>query len=351
MHFVFPIFLIAISAVSSLLMAKISRDQNLAQSLFAQRALYYYLFYFLLHQLKIRIKDLERIFVTLGMVYVLFYVVQFVLYPRIIFDAFILEDRGTIRIYMTGADYMTIAFFMSVQGFLRTTRTKYLIFALAFFSIFVLTGGRQTMAIMILVVILFLIIDRKVKSRIFLGLVGLIGAFTIFIIFQPIFEALLLQSNRDIRLGENYVRIQGARFYLTDFFRNPAAYITGNGMYHTATNYGKEIYIYNIKYGYYLGDIGVFGNYVIYGAFFILGIFTICIRALRIRIEANYQYIKYMFVAMILALVTAGGFSDSDVICFVVCLLYIIDQSSNTIQKKGSEIISNEKSLNYKLKT
>jgi hypothetical protein len=190
------------------------------------------------------------------------------------------------------------------------------------------------MATIVFVIILFLIIDKKVKSRVFLAFLGLIGAFSAFLIFQSIFEALLAQSNRDVNLGENYIRVQAARYYLTEFFRNPASYLTGNGMYHGASNYGKEIYIYHIKYGYYLGDIGVIGNYVIYGALFVVGVFGICIRSLRIRIEEEYHYIKYMFVAIILALLTAGGFSSSDVICFIMCMLYMIDQSSDSQNEK-----------------
>ena len=104
--------------------------------------------------------------------------------------------------------------FLSVQSFLRTNKFKYLVFVLAIFSIFILNGGRQTMAIMSFVFILFLIIDRKVKSRLFLAFLGIAGGFALFILFRDIFEALIMQSKSDASIREEYIRITAARYYL-----------------------------------------------------------------------------------------------------------------------------------------
>ncbi len=326
-YFTFAIGLLFFSLLTSMLMAKYSRDQNFADTLLAQRAIYYYLFYFLLHQLKIRPRDLERIIIFFGILHVVMYIVQFFLYPKVIFDVFMLADRGTIRVYLKGSDYMAIAFFMSIQAFLRTNKIKYLFLTSLFFLIFILLGSRQTMAIMAFTMVLFIIFSKKVKSRLLIGFLVASCVSFVFIMFQDIFKALLLQSSSDLTLGTEYIRFMAAKHFLTDFFRNGFAYITGNGMFANTSSYGNEIERLKGN-GFYLGDIGIIGNYVIYGAFFIAGVFLICVKVLRVKVEDNQAYIKYMFIAILLSLITGGGFANADFICAIVCLLYLVDVSN-----------------------
>jgi hypothetical protein len=321
------IVLIFLSLITSMLMAKFSRNQDFSATLFAQRAIYYYLFYFLLHQLKVRPEDLERIFIYFGLLHVLLYLIQFFLFPRIIFDVFILADRGTVRIYMKGSDYLVISYFMSLQAFFRTNNFKYLFLTLLFFSIFVLLGGRQTMAIMAFVLILFLLFNRKIKSRFFIGILILACIGLVFIMFQGVFEALLVQSVKDRNLGSNYIRFLSARHFLTDFFQAPMAYLTGNGMYGNNTSYGLEIKGLMAQ-GFYLGDIGLLGNYVIYGALFIIGVLGICIKSVTAKYLQNQAYIRYVFIAICFSLITGGGFVNADFICAISCLMYMIDVSN-----------------------
>lgn len=333
------IMLIFISLFTSMVMAQATREQSFSSTLIAQRAIYYYLFYFLLHQLKIKPSDLEKIFIALGIVHVILYLLQFFFYPKILFDVFMLSDRGTIRIYMKGSDYLVISYFMCIQAFFRTNKIKYLLLTLVFFSIFILLGGRQTMAIMAFVLILFLIYDKKVKSRILLGMLIMACVFLVFIIFQEIFQQLVVQSAKDSRLGADYIRFVSARYFLTDFFKSPLAYITGNGMYSNSTNYGIEIKRL-MSHGYYLGDIGLIGNYAIYGIFFIIGVIGICVKSLRARILEAHTYVKYMFIAIVLSLITGGGFVNADFICSITCLLYMIDVSVH-FKRSKAEIIQN----------
>jgi len=326
-NFIFPVTLILLSVGTSMIMAYYSRNQGFAQTLFAQRAMYYYLFYFLLHQLKIKPKDIEKVFIALGLLYVLLYLVQFTLYPKILFDGYVRSDRGTIRIYLPGLDYMAIAFFIGIQYFFRTNRFKFLLLVLLIFVIYILTGGRQTMAVVVLIAIVFLVVDKKVKSRFLLGFLGLIGIVAGFFIFQSIFEAILVESRSDARLGDDYIRLKAAEFFLTDFFKSPMAYITGNGMYFNTSSYGKEI-TYNMVHRHYvLGDVGLIGNYALYGAFFVWGVLLICYKALKLKIEPAYIYIKLMFVNLIISMVIAGGLTHADTACFVVLMIYMIDVS------------------------
>ncbi|MBN1183884.1 MAG: hypothetical protein JXB49_16445, partial [Bacteroidales bacterium] len=325
-NFTTYIVLVFLSLITSMSMAYYSRGQSIADTLLAQRAIYYYIFYFLLHQLKIKPKDLEQIFIFFGLLSILLYLVQFFLYPKVIFDVFMLPDRGTIRIYMQGSSYVSIAYLMCIQGFFRTNKIGYLILVLIFFSNFVLLGARETMAIMSLVLILFLLFSKKVKSRIFIGILVLFGIGLIFILFQEIFLALIVQSKRDTSLGTGYIRFAAAKYFLTDFFNTPVAYFTGNGMYSNNSSYGVEISRIMSK-RFFLGDIGIIGNYAIYGPLFVIGVLGICFKSIKSKIQENFIYIKYMFIVIILSLLTGGAFADADFIVFIMCLLYLIDVS------------------------
>jgi hypothetical protein len=146
--------------------------------------------------------------------------------------------------------------------------------------------------------------------------------------FQDIFRELLVTSNRDRSQGSSYVRIQATKFFLTNFFKTPVAYITGNGVPGNNSEYGSEVSLIRLSKGFYLGDIGMIGTYVMYGAFFVLGVAGIFYKAFTIRIQEHYCYIKYMFLGTFLSLVTGSGFGSTDFICFICCLMYIIDVTS-----------------------
>lgn len=331
-NYIFPILLIVLSLITSMIMASYSRDQEFMKTLYSQRAMYFYLLYFLLHFLKIKPRDLEIILLSFGIIYVLLFITQYVLYPKIIFDAYVRLERGTIRIYLAGSGFLAVAIYMCAQFFFRTNNLKYLLLLFLFLLIIVFSGGRTGIAIIIFTLTLFLIFDKKIKSRLFLMFLGLIACTMIYVIFQSIFDALISQSQFDLRVGQDYIRIKAAEYFLTDFFRNPIAYITGNGMFASHTAYGNEIESLMINNGFYLADIGIIGNYVLFGAFFLIAIFMIITKTLKLKFESRYVYLKFFFIDIILGLLTAGSFTQAHFIVLIACILYMVDASHHLYQ-------------------
>lgn len=235
---------------------------------------------------------------------------------------------------------MNISYMMSIQAFLRTNKLKYLIFTLIFFSISILLGGRETMALMVLILVLFVLFNKKVKSRVFIGILMMAGIFAAFLLFQEVFQALVKQTRSDVSMGQDYIRIVAAKYFLTDFFKTPWAYLTGNGMYNAGTAYGNEIARITSRQ-FFLGDIGIVGNFAIYGTFFVIGVLGICFKAVTFPLKDRFIYIRYLFIAGIIVLITGGGFATSDYICFIVCILYIIDVSPYLKDEKTKEIFNN----------
>jgi hypothetical protein len=323
--------LIFLSFATSVLMANFSRDQSISETIYAQRALFYYLFYFLLHQLKIDTKDLEKIFIGFGIWYIFIYLVQYFAYPKLIFDALIMNDRGTIRIYISGLDYLAVCYFIGIQGFLRTNKLKYLIFTLLNFSIFILQGGRQTIVLMALLFLIAILFSKRVKSRTVIIFLVLLCSGLVFFLFQGIFKEMFTQSQYDIGKGSNYVRYRTIMFYLHDFSKTAWAYITGNGMFSSESGYGKEMLRLYTSKGYYLGDVGIIGMFAVFGIFFIIALLGFFIKIFSIKIQNAHFYIKYMFIGVLISLATSNSFTESAFICMLCGLLYILDVSHHQV--------------------
>jgi len=326
-NFTVPVVLILLSALTSMITAYLVRDQKIIHTLFAQRALYYYFLYFLLHQMRFDTRDIENLFIFFALVYLALHFIQTFLYPNIFFNATVFLDRGTIRIYLPGSHYIAVAFLIFLQRFSRTGGLINLVLLLTIAAAYIMRGGRLPMAILVLTVVLFFLFERKVRSRLLMIMLGLVGGFAIFIIFRNVFLELIATSERQASMGQEYIRFRTAEFFLTDFFESPVAYITGNGYGYSNSHYGKLISHLSAHYGYTLGDIGIIGNYAIFGAFFVIGVLIICIRAVRLRIGSGQHYIRYYFISVILGLVLSGGFARPDFIVLAVCLLYVLDVS------------------------
>jgi hypothetical protein len=55
-------------------------------------------------------------------------------------------------------------------------------------------------------------------------------------------------------------------------------------------------------------------------------------------VKAEQTYIKYMFGAVILSLLTSGGFGDSAFVCFIVSILYLIDISNKEQSEQNQQV-------------
>jgi hypothetical protein len=71
LNFKYPVFLILTGVFLSMVIANAYHSQGYALTFWAQRFMYFYLFYFFLHVLKPDIKDLEKIILTLGILYLI----------------------------------------------------------------------------------------------------------------------------------------------------------------------------------------------------------------------------------------------------------------------------------------
>ena len=327
LHFKWEIFLIFIAVFTSMFMANSTYGQGFSTTLIAQRYMYYYLIYYMLHSLKIPDYDLEKIIIGFAVVYAAFYVLQYLAYPTRIFDVRVSQERGTIRIFQAGLSYLIIAYFMMLNQLFKEFSLLKMSALLFFVSIFFLMATRQLILSVLVVSMANILFSKQVKSKILIILLIAVGTIPLIIMFQEMIMSMItLSQKQSVNVQEN-TRVIAATFFLTEFFPNNLAYITGNGADSTNSAYGVMIQMYKNVYGFYQSDVGIIGDFSKYGLFFLIGVILILVKALKAKMTAKLNYIRYFFVMVILISFTGGGFfgDGADSIVAVSILLYIID--------------------------
>lgn len=324
--FGWEILLIFIAVVLSMLMAWSAHNQGLPTTLIAQRFMYFYLFYFALHFLKIPDYDLEKIIVALAVIYFLFYVLQFISYPRLLFTIRVIEERGTIRIFQTGLPYLILAYFYILnKSFSGMTLSRAVLLA-SFFSVVIMMGTRQLLFSIFLLTMLNILFSRKLKSKVLVVLVSALAVIPVVLMFQDIFLNIInLSKEQSVGFEEN-IRVLAGTFFLTDFFPTPWAYLTGNGADSANSGYGVMIQMYKDVLDFYQSDVGLIGDFSKFGAVFLIAVISILYRILSCSLPDDLIYIKYFYVFVILTSFTGVGlFGDANSIVAVCITLYIID--------------------------
>jgi hypothetical protein len=174
-----------------------------------------------------------------------------------------------------------------------------------------------------------LIFSKKIKSRALILILVLATLGMAYYMFQDIIENLLAISQTQSGSYNENIRIRAAKFYLSDFYPNDLAYITGNGQGHQASPYGREIQSYKTNLGYYQSDIGIIGEYTKYGAFFIFGVFAILLKGIGQKLNINVKYVHYTLILILISIPLGMFFTTPDGIVIVCIMMYILDSKRN----------------------
>lgn len=344
------ISLLLIAVVLSMFGASFFHGQSLMATALAQKAIYFYLLYYLLSYLKIHPDEMIRLFFVLGCMFIGIYLIQFILYPKMILSSKVLEERGTIRIYLTGGGFAFFLYFLSLSRFFQTKHIKYILLILANIVVFILIGSRQLIATVMAVTLAYLIISKTVKSKLLIGMLGAMFMVSVYLIFQDIFASMFEVSQDQKGDGMENVRLRAAIFFLYEFFPNTFSYIIGNGAWNPHSEYGSRIIYYMQYFGYFQADIGMIGEYSKYGLLFVLVEIFIYIRVIIMKLPAHLYYIKYMFAAnFLMAFTGSGGFSEAANVVNICLVLYLIDAYKTIeLHTESKKAIQNEEIIQMK---
>lgn len=344
-NFTIPVVILLVSALVSTFAAYGFWNQNLEVTLWAQRSMYFYLFYFLLSKFRLHPDILMKAIIFLGGVYMLIYIGQSIIYPIKLVSYRVFSDRGTLRIFMPGAGYLQLGYYLCLYLFFRDYKLSNLAYVIGALVVFVLVGSRQLLASIGLITIIFLLLNRVVRVKALLIPLMISSVIPIYFLFQDVFIAMLDVTSNQGSDWKNDIRVRAASFFLTDFFPSPFAYLTGNGTEGTSSIYGLKVQGYALRYGFFQSDIGLIGDYVKFGPLFLIGVFASLFTVIRAKLTGELIFVKYFILGVILMLFTGSSAFGNGGNIVVLCLVfYIVDASlyinaNPELEKKGELFI------------
>ena len=342
-YFTAPIILIFVSVLISMFGAYAFQSQSFIITAYAQRAMYFYLLYLLLHIMKVPGEFIIKCLLTFALLYIGLYLLQYFIYPVQITDAKMGLSRETLRIFLPGGGYLVLGYFIWLYLTFKTFKIKYVIFLLLSITVFILMGSRQAIAGIALVTLVFILHTRLVKSKVLLFIIIGAAFIPIFYLFQDVFYAMFEATREQSQSIESNIRVRAAKFFLTDFFPNKWAYFTGNGAHSYKSLYGLRVLRYRMEYGYYQTDIGLIGEYTQYGFLYVVGSVIILSRVLIKKIPEKLMFIKYYFMNIIIGLVTgAGAFGNSNRIIEICMVLYLVDLYLNDAESLKNYMVTSD---------
>lgn len=335
LNFRHPVLLIFTGVFLSMIIASAYHNQSYMLTLWAQRFMYFYLFYFFLHVLKPDVKELEKIVLTLGILYAASFIIQYIIHPTVLFNVRQDVERSTIRIFIPGSSFMGLSLYMCLHRFYTLNKVRYIFLVAIFLSIMILTGTRYALSVTFLVIIASLIFSKVIRSRYVIYMLVLIATVPLFFIFEEIFVGMLGVSEEQSSDILTNVRIRASRFYLTDFFPNTLSYFFGNGEDHMGSPYGMRVFYYKNVLGYFQSDIGIIGDFSKFGLFFAIGAIWLLVKAWRAPVKPENSYVKFSLLSSTLVLPVAGVFSNPFAISVLCIIMYILDINIKEKKHKG----------------
>ncbi len=325
-NFQIEIVLIFFAVFLSMFGAKYFHLQGFKITLISQRFMYFFLFYFFLHAIKIQPKELIQLIFIFGLAYSFLYLVQTALYPTPLTTSDMFPARGTIRIFIPGSVYLILAYLFSYIQFLNTLKIKFILICLLGIVIFILLGTRQVIAVMALLTIIATLNSKYAASK-FVGIMLIVlTVIPAYFLFQDIIFSLIEVSQKQAGNIEQNVRVKAAIFFLFEFFPNKLAYLIGNGVPSAHSIYGIRIDEYKSAFGFFQSDIGLIGEFSKFGLLFVIAELLVLFRILFMKLHEHLYFIKLFVIGVMLTLFTGKGvFGAADNIVIICLLLYLID--------------------------
>lgn len=320
--------------------AYLFHGQEMLYTLAVERTALFWLFYFLLHRIKVGPTVILKIVIFVGLAWAVLTIIQQLTYPFYLFAS--REDKetggisyraGVYRYMIRGLQYGVLSGFFYLIYFLNVRRLKiFLIYSLFFLGIFFHSARQFIASFMLSSVLLTLYLRGNVKKIAIFSFV-LIGI-TFFLFFDALFAGYIRQSQED--LNDENIRLLAFNFFSYEYFPHWLCNILGNGKPYTGSAYGKEYFDYIIgSLSLYREDVGIFGTYNQYGLLYALVVILGFIKVLLIKVRQQHLFVK-LFAVYALTLLPLSEYSyNSGIIPFFCLFFYLIDHYDLS-QKKVS---------------
>ncbi len=302
--FTAPFLLLIIAILLSILSSRISWSQGLVASFVVALRPLAYIIFFLLIIFKLKVEDIEKVLIILGISYSVVYLTIYFTYPMPTFShgrADYGYSRGLLRIMIYGTMYMYTMGFYSINKYINTRKIGWLILYLSSGILIIMTLTR-------LVIVVFFALSAWYllrKSNYFYKIIAVLFIVVFVISLSKMkFSSLMFQETvTQLSDFRNYVRVQAADFYLHDFSPTLLAKIIGNGTPKSGSPYWRVVWEMEWEHGFYLSDIGYAGLYVKYGVLAVIAFIILIYLTFKISVPEEYLYGKFsLYLILILSI-------------------------------------------------
>jgi hypothetical protein len=349
------IFLTLLSAVP----AYFFHDQSFGLSVLASRTIFFWLLYYFLHKTSIRKAKLERLLMGLGLLWCSISVFQQFSYPLILFND--LRDQlssqiqsdvdrgGLLRIYVSGEAFGIFVVFYSWRKIQEKINVKFLIFLVFGIAGIFLTGSRQVVFSVILIIIVDTFFSTRASnlaSNKFIIVILTVFLGVYFFAFEYLAKLIELSLKQKVS-SKDYIRNLEINFFLFGYWPHWLTFFLGNGWEHMTSPYGKNVDFIKDVMRFYRSDIGLIGALNKFGLFYCITALSLYYKVIIPRSKIRVPgYIRLIFIYFLLTSFSAGNhFERGAVYGCLICLLYIIDitngnnfnHNSNPQQIRGNQ--------------
>ncbi len=333
--FIFPVQLILISILVSVLMAVFTWEQSIKNTLLATIPFLLFSFFFYLNTIKVQVQDIEKIILVYGIIYLILYSFQLAAGDKLIFGSKFQYSAYIIRLIFPGGGifYLTVFMALSKIDTLKHKRTLWVIFIFLGVLVPFLQATRQFIAGVCILFLYHFIKDVSIFKKVII--MGLFLGFLYFVATSdlPVIKEIAYSHETTMAQGTEYIRIVAGTYFIKEFSPKTINKILGNGVPLSGTDSSTSAfgrYTQNLAqiYGYYLADVGLIAIYVMFGIFGVLGYILIWINSFVLPVPKEYLYVKYYLWFLLITSLTSDTIYSKFYLLPTVFAIYIFQSVS-----------------------
>lgn len=306
------------------------REQSVFDTFKASVVFYYIMFYFVLRRINPSLNQIEKSLFILILLFCICYIIQFTIYPTVIFKGMKEEFTDEIRIRLVAQGFASLGYFWGLNNLLIGKR-KAINFFLTFLCLCVIftLGFRTMLAALAICTLIITIRYYGFSLRIFgYGILATIVFIAIIQLpfFDKIVNTMLERQSTENFSNPDYIRITQFLYFTKDHFNSTLEYLFGSGMAFEGTKY-KDYMDGLTDSGIYFDDWGLLGLSWIIGIGPVLFMIAYALKAFRLKVEKENIYIGIWFLYLVLVSLTTGEFYRSGNLLVQAIALYMVEKA------------------------
>ncbi len=330
-YFTLPVTLLLLSILISAVSARIFWDLGMNFAIFG--SLFKgagYFFYFYLVSKNIDIKVIEKTIIVIGLMFIAVFLTSFIIYPKLIvyYSDQSQPTSYVQRIFINGDGFLFLFYFLSLNKYKSSKGLLWIVFLLLSSLCIVLNQTRVYLASTFIITLFYLLQSTNFFLKVVLLIVCAVGFF--FISETSFYETMQRRTKNDVQSGNNYIRVEAANYFLTDFQPSIFTRIFGNGTsYGEGNSYTEFVNTIQAKRLYYIEDIGFLGLYTYFGILAVIAYLIIFYKAFTAKLLSEHAYARMFIIFLLFTGLTTSATFNPGFIIPIVFAIYLFEKGRN----------------------